>query len=232
MSAIFEQFEREYAALSINIGQNVAALEDSDVAYRKETVLRTEKDLTQADELLQQMELEARSVAAKERTRLEARLKGYKADIAVLRKALKESVRNTSRSELLNGGRSPPDSSDQKQLLLQMNERTRSGTDKLRKAQQTALEAEAIGASILGDLRSQRETIMHATGTLQRANEGLARGGRVLSSISRQALANKVITWVIIVFLALLIVSIMYLELFGTGSKNPTRTGNGTRTGL
>ena len=54
-------------------------------------------------------------------------------------------------------------------------------------------ETESIGISILRDLRSQRETIQHATGTLQRANEGLARSKRMLTAISRRAFANKMI---------------------------------------
>ena len=77
------------------------------------------------------------------------------------------------------------------------------GTSKLQQAHRTVLETEQIGISILGDLQSQRETIMHATGTLQRANESLARSKRTLSAIGRRALANKAILWLLIVLLLL-----------------------------
>lgn len=225
MSAVFERFEQDYATLSASVGQKVGALADASSSDRQAVLASAESELTQADELLQQMELEARSVPAKERTRLQTRLKGYKADVVGLRKELKASVIAASRSDLLGGGgRSPPES-DQEQRLLQIHERTHAGTDKLRQAQQKALEAEAIGVNIMSDLRSQRETIMHSTGTLQRANEGLARGGRVLSAISRRALANKLIMWFIIIFLALLILLLIYLELVGTKPSRPPAGG-------
>mmetsp|Transcript_61494 Transcript_61494/g.168991 ORF Transcript_61494/g.168991 Transcript_61494/m.168991 type:complete len:113 (-) Transcript_61494:580-918(-) len=84
----------------------------------------------------------------------------------------------------------------------------------------------------LQDLRSQRETIMHATGTLQRANEGLARGSRVLNSIGRRALANKLLMWLMILLLTFGIIMLMYLELFGGpggGGGGGKPAGNASR---
>jgi len=124
------------------------------------------------------MELEARSVGVKERPRLQTRLKGYKSDVSSLRKEIKEARAEVKREQLMTGGRrygqgcpdtrtcppapsggawmrSPPEHADQEQRLLQINERARRGTEKLRQAQATALEAEAIGANIMNDLRSQ-----------------------------------------------------------------------------
>mmetsp|Transcript_12831 Transcript_12831/g.28975 ORF Transcript_12831/g.28975 Transcript_12831/m.28975 type:complete len:186 (-) Transcript_12831:473-1030(-) len=175
------------------------------------------------------MELEARSVGVKERPRLQTRLKGYKSDVSSLRKEIKEARAEVKREQLMTGGRSPPEHADQEQRLLQINERARRGTEKLRQAQATALEAEAIGANIMNDLRSQRETIMHATGTLQRANEGLMRGGKVLGSIGRRALANKLLMWLMILLLALMILLLMYLELFGGKKGGGGKHANSTR---
>ena len=91
------------------------------------------------------------------------------------------------------------------------------GTGKLQQAHRTMLETEAIGESILGDLRSQRETLTHATGTLQRANEGLARSKRTLDAIARRALNNKLLMYVLIVMLTLAVLFLGYFEMFGFG---------------
>jgi len=233
MSDIFERFEKEYTALSASVGSKVAALSKAGPADdRAANIATADAELMQADELLQQMELEARSVTAKERPRLQTRLKGYKSDVTNLRKEIKEARAVAAREQLMSGGRSPPESADQQAHLLQINERTRSGTEKLRQAQATALEAEAIGNNIMSDLRSQRETIMHATGTLQRANEGLARGSRVLNSIGRRALANKLLMWLMILLLTFGIIMLMYLELFGGpggGGGGGKPAGNASR---
>jgi len=148
------------------------------------------------------------------------RLKGYKDDLEALKKSLKDAAKTRDkRAELLSGGRSPPaEDSEQHARLLQMNEQARKGTDRLKQATETALEAEAVGTNILKDLRSQRETLMHATGTLQRANEGLARGSRMLSAIARRAFANKLLMWLMILLLAGAIVLTLYLELFGASA--------------
>ncbi|KAL3927463.1 MAG: hypothetical protein SGPRY_002812 [Prymnesium sp.] len=55
--------------------------------------------------LLQQMELEARSVPAKDRPRLQTRFKGYKSDVANLRKEIKELRGVAKREQLMGGGR-------------------------------------------------------------------------------------------------------------------------------
>merc|ERR1719502_1109382 len=99
-----------------------------------------------------------------------------------------------------------------------MNERIHDGTNKINQAHRTALETEAIGASIMSDLRSQRETLTHAAGTLQRANEGLARSKRTIDAIRRRALENKLIMWGMIAMLSAGVLLLAYVELFGFGS--------------
>ena len=74
---------------------------------------------------------------------------------------------------------------------------------------------------VLGDLRSQRETITHATGTLQRANEGLSRSKRTLAAISRRALGNKLIMWGMIAMLSVGVLLLLYVQVFGFSKANP-----------
>ena len=106
-------------------------------------------------------------------------------------------------------------------IITKMGERLHDSTQKLSHAHRTILETEQIGESILGDLRSQRETIMHSTGTLQRANESLARSGRTLSAIGRRALANRMIMWLLIFLLGGAVLLLLYLQLFaGSGGSH------------
>ena len=134
MSDIFERVEKEYAELSESVGQKISALSQGPAADDRAANIATAKaELTQAsraaflwalapyvrpvststsarhplqaDELLQQMELEARSVPAKDRPRLQTRLKAYKADVGNLRKEIKEAEAVRQREQLMSGGR-------------------------------------------------------------------------------------------------------------------------------
>jgi vesicle transport through interaction with t-SNAREs protein 1 len=66
----------------------------------------------------------------------------------------------------------------------------------------------SAGMNILGDLRSQRETLERSKSRLEDADIDLNRASRVLRSMGRRAAANKMITGGIgaAVFLALMII--------------------------
>ena len=204
MSDIFKGYEEEYCALSASIGQKTAKVEGLGEAERRPVMKEVEAELTQASELLEQMALEVRSVPAAESSRLNTTLKGYKADLAASRGALREAEATATRVDLLGGGAGAELPTEERSRLLAVNERLQEGARTLRNAERTVLETEAIGASILGDLRTQRETIEHASGTLRGANDNLARSKRLIQGIARRALANKLLMWLMIVVLGLL----------------------------
>ena len=96
-------------------------------------------------------------------------------------------------------------------------------TDKLREAYRTAMETETVGAQVMQDLHEQRQTLERSRGRLSKAGAGLARTSRVLKTMGRRALANKLLLWFMIAFLLLMIMMLIYLELFGnsTASASP-----------
>ena len=103
------------------------------------------------------------------------------------------------------------------------------GTRKLQAAHRTLNDTEAIGHNIMSDLHSQKETIRHAQGTLQRANEGLQRSKRTLQEISRRALGNKLTMWCLIFMLCAMIILILWIQLFGIGGGSGAHKVNATK---
>ena len=91
----------------------------------------------------------------------------------------------------LGGGAGAELPTEERSRLLAVNERLQEGARTLRNAERTVLETEAIGASILGDLRTQRETIEHASGTLRGANDNLARSKRLIQGIARRTVTTR-----------------------------------------
>lgn len=220
-SAVFASYVEEHADLCAAAGRAIAALREQSGASRRSLQAEAEDSLAKAEEVVQQMELEARSSGKGPDAReLQSQAKARRSEVTSLRSSLRQAAASLPRSELLgSGGTSSGDecNDDQRARLLRMGDRLQDGTAKLQAAHRTVLETETMGQNILGDLRTQRETIMHATGTLQRANEGLARSKRTLQQISRRALGNKMLMWFMIFMLSGGVLLLMYAQIFGLG---------------
>ena len=222
-SAVFSGYLEEHSELCASIGRSIAQLRSlTDLNERRSTQASVETELIKADELLQQMDLEARSAPKVSAREMQARTKSCRDEIKAMRVSLKQAlISGIPQSSERGGGVSDDEvSENDRARLLKMGERLHDGSSKLKTAMKVALEAEQIGMSIMGDLRSQRETIMHATGTMQRANESLSRSKRTLSAISQRALSNKVLMWVLIVLLVLAVVFLLYIEIVGVSSSS------------
>ena len=145
MSDIFKGYEEEYCALSASIGQKTAKVEGLGEAERRPVMKEVEAELTQASELLEQMALEVRSLPAAERSRLNTTLKGYKADLAASRGALREAEATATRVDLLGGGAGAELPTEERSRLLAVNERLQEGARTLRNAERTVLDRHRLG---------------------------------------------------------------------------------------
>ena len=218
MSAVFEGYLEEFSDLSAGAGRLISQLRDQSGNERRATVTAAEAELKKLEELVQQMELEARSGDKKSSStkELQSQAKARRSELNALRNSLKQAAASVARSEALLGESSGDEGNDRARLL-KINERMEEGTRKLQAAHRTLADTEEIGNNIMSDLHSQRDTITHATGTLQRANEGLARSKRTLQEISRRALGNKLTMWCLIFMLAAMIILILWVQMFGFG---------------
>ena len=223
---LFDAYAEDHAELCAAAGRSIGMMREQAGEARRDAQAEAEATLIKADELVQQMELEAKSVGARapEGRELSSRAKASKNEVTALRTSLRQaaaSLSYASRAELLGSSSSGDEATDDRARLLRMGERIQDGTSRLQQATRTVLDTEAIGASVLGDLRSQRETITHATGTLQRANEGLSRSKRTLAAISRRALGNKLIMWGMIAMLSVGVLLLLYVQVFGFSKAKP-----------
>ena len=225
LSSVFQGYLDEHADLCAKVGRAIATLrEESTIDARRKAQSLAQEELQKADELIRQMDLETRSAAKSDLHALQARTKASREELASLREALKQAVCSGPMTRTERGSASSGDEAGElvaeRARLLKMGERIHESTNKLQQAHRTVLETEEIGISIMGDLRTQRDTIMHAAGTLQGANESLARSKRTLATIGRRALANKALMWCMIIMLGSAVVLLLYLQLFGFDSQS------------
>jgi vesicle transport through interaction with t-SNAREs protein 1 len=173
------------------------------------------------------MDMEARSLPPAMGQPLLSKVKNYKEDL----NALKEKSRNAAtaaptgdaaRAELGLAGDYYSTSAGQREKMLTATQKLENSSQNLTYAQSVLDEAQATGADILVNLDSQRQTILRSRETLQGADDNISKARKVLSSIARRAMQNKIILFGVIGFLVLAIVIIIWVKVRGSSSPAPS----------
>lgn len=132
-------------------------------------------------------------------------------------------------------------SADQRARLLMSTERLNKSSDRVRESRKTMLETEELGVSILHDLHQQRQSLLHAHGTvllsfsinffifclnlhksdcflfclcqLHGVDDNISKSKKILTAMSRRMNRNKWIIGSIVAVLVLAIILILYFKL-------------------
>ncbi|KAH9740196.1 Vesicle transport v-SNARE 13 [Citrus sinensis] len=171
MSDVFERYERQYCEISANLSKKCTAAASLDGERKKQKVSEIQTGLDEAESLIRKMDLEARSLQPNVKAVLLAKLREYKSDLNNLKSEVKRLVSGNlnaaSRDELLESGMADAltASADQRSRLMMSTERVNQSTDRIKDSRRTMLETEELGVSILQDLSSQRQSLLHAHNT-------------------------------------------------------------------
>jgi len=233
MSSGLDEYEREYRGHVQAAEEKLAlAARASSPDERRSAVSAAERAAEAGKDVVQLMELEGRSLKGGERAKLQTQLRSCRDEIATLKgrvKELKAVVRSPGldtgriREENCAGGDSYGDGSSERARLLASNDRLAKGTDRLKEAHSVTLDMENTANAILGDLGRQRETLLHAQGSLRYAQDGLDGSRKLLAQMARRAAMNKLTLWIVIG----LLISMLLLLYFtgGTGSASSESDG-------
>ena len=207
MSNVFEHYEADYLSSTRTAAQNIEKLPDLLPGHEKaELTAATDRAIDAAEDIVKQMELEARSLQGEERQTAVAQAKDYKASIAALKEQLKQAklsnrAEEAARAQLFQQANPAhlAEAETQRSRLLAANSKMSKASDQLRAACQiagehrtlparpgsclprsglrrgvrqgahfhahiprAAVETEQVGADILTDLDSHRQTIQGA----------------------------------------------------------------------
>ncbi|XP_057660204.1 vesicle transport through interaction with t-SNAREs homolog 1A isoform X1 [Diorhabda carinulata] len=223
MVSLFENYEQQYSVLTADITAQIGLLTASatskqmfiffnlkcrlttylffSIEDRRQLISNIEKHVEEAQELLEQMELEAREVDQSKRQRCRTKLDCYRAELKRLTldyiksRSVKQGILYDS-SEELNDIRI---SSDQKQRLLDNSERIERTGKKLEEGYRVVVETQEIGNEVLKNLGEQRETIQRSRTRLREADEELNRSSRLMNSMIMRSLQQKVVIYTVCV---------------------------------
>lgn len=218
MSADFQGHEQDYEVLTGDIISCIDKIPKLDGEEKKQMVINVEKQLEEAKDLLELMELDVRDIPAQSRGIYSLRMKSYKREMSELEVDFKRSriaYSDKVRNELLEDDGNSSESQliklrEERAHLLDNAEKLDRSSRRLEAGYQIAVETEQIGQNILENLSQDREKIQRARERLRETDTFLGRSSRILTGMLRRIIQNRLLVLVlgtilvfIIIFLAI-----------------------------
>ncbi|KAF9338719.1 hypothetical protein BGZ91_008093 [Linnemannia elongata] len=91
-SELFESYEQDYEAIKVSITERLNASGSQAGEIKKQTLRAADREIDEANEILQQMEMELLNLPQGSKTRLQARMRAYKTDLERLKQTLAKSL--------------------------------------------------------------------------------------------------------------------------------------------
>ncbi|XP_032844488.2 vesicle transport through interaction with t-SNAREs homolog 1A isoform X2 [Tyto alba] len=192
MSSDFESYEQDFAVLTADITGKIGKVPKLLGDEKKQMVANVEKQLEEARELLEQMELEVREIPPQSRGMYSSRMRSYKQEMGKLEADFKRSriaYSDEVRNELL--GDDGNSSENQRAHLLDNTERLERSSRRLEAGYQIAVETEQIGQEMLENLSHDREKIQRARERLRETDANLGKSSRILTGMLRSFAAGE-----------------------------------------
>ncbi|XP_018321749.1 vesicle transport through interaction with t-SNAREs homolog 1A [Agrilus planipennis] len=202
MVSLFENYEQQYSALTADITSQIGLLRNSGL-NRRQLISNIEKNVEEAQELLEQMDLEIRDIEASKKQRSRTKLECYRAE---LKRLTLEYIKARSIKQGTTLNYDSPDeyedvqiSINQKKKLLNNSEKLERTGKKLDDGYKVIIETHEIGTQVLQNLNEQRETIQRSRNRLRETNEELGRSSRIAGSMLCRSIQERVVLFVAIV---------------------------------
>ncbi|XP_044791177.2 vesicle transport through interaction with t-SNAREs homolog 1A isoform X3 [Bubalus bubalis] len=198
MSSDFEGYEQDFAVLTAEITNKIARVPRLPPDEKKQMVANVEKQLEEAKELLEQMDLEVREIPPQSRGMYSNRMRSYKQEMGKLETDFKRSriaYSDEVRNELLGDDGNSSENQliklrEERAHLLDNTERLERSSRRLEAGYQIAVETEQIGQEMLENLSHDREKIQRARERLRETDANLGKSSRVLTGMLRRGAVN------------------------------------------
>ena len=211
MTEIIKDFEQGYSTTCAEITQLSGKLKQTTGNEELEELNSKIGTLfIDAQETLEQMELESHSLQGRNKEKVTMRLDSYKAELKRLHQNYNsckmEAKQRSDRLELF--ARSEEVENNDIYHDMESEQSLNSSSRHLEDGRRLLTETEQIGGHVLDDLLSQRETLQRARSRLKDVEAGLGSSNSVLTGIIFKARQNKIV-------LASLIAIILLFLLWG-----------------
>eukprot|EP00002_Diphylleia_rotans_P040769 TRINITY_DN9750_c0_g2_i1.p1 TRINITY_DN9750_c0_g2~~TRINITY_DN9750_c0_g2_i1.p1 ORF type:complete len:221 (-),score=56.62 TRINITY_DN9750_c0_g2_i1:302-964(-) len=218
MSDLFQTYETDFLVQKNEVVRAIDSITSETADVRRQSEKNVDARLKEMDVLIQQMELEVRSLSEPKKSTYAARLKDHKSQVsnskANLKRNLAAAKEAESRSALMDAS-----AYELGDISVQQRKKVTGTTDKLHQTsariQEThriVLETEEVGTAILAELSDQRDTLERVRGNLGNTQDKLSEAKRVITSMGKRMVTNKIMMLMIILFLLGAIVFVIYWQ--------------------
>lgn len=212
--SIFDTYEQEFTGYITEVKRKIGNIPELSGDEKTKEMKKAEKDLMDAREQLEQMDMEMKDTPLASRGKLKKKIDSYKQDLedttVKLKKAGIAMSNSRDRDELFAFDGS---SEDQRAALIDNTERLDRTGRRLDDGHRVLLETTDVARGILADLNDQGEVIDRARNRLRTTDSLLGKAGKTLSRMINRAIQHKVVTAVIIIIALILIIIIVILIL-------------------
>ncbi|XP_051942970.1 vesicle transport through interaction with t-SNAREs homolog 1B [Hippocampus zosterae] len=214
----FEKLHEIYRSLYEELKRMPERLLRSHGEEKKSLLRAFDERKEEAEEILQGMDEELRDAPPSYRNSMRTKLRIYQRDLAKLQRDVKNSAQ--LQSDGSHGGiyssqnQQSTRVQSQRALLLQGTESLNNATQSIERSHRLAAESEHIGTDIIEELGGQREQLDRARDRLVNTGENLSRTRKILRSMSRRLMTNKLLLAVIILMELAILGAVVYLKFF------------------
>ncbi|XP_075049192.1 vesicle transport through interaction with t-SNAREs homolog 1B [Mixophyes fleayi] len=219
-----EQFETLHELFKLHYEQlqKMSQKLESYIGEQRKGLLRefNEKHL-EANEMLIQMEEELKCAPLSFQHQMMSKLHVYRRVLVKLQTDAKNInmslglASNESRKRLYSVENEQNTAlQSQRALLLEGNESLNRATNSIARSHHVAAETDAIGRDIVEELGGQREQLERTKGRLMNTSENLSKSKKILRSMSRKIVTNRLLLFIIIVLELAVLAGLVYYKFF------------------
>ncbi len=184
--------------------------------------LLLESGLRELGETLDALDRHAKSLTGQQRAIAAGRIRDYKERLRVLGADLRRAREGGDRDGLLEGGVPLGASMEGREKMTNVTSTAERGRERLRETNRTLISTIETGQTALLTLDDQKSQMIRVRDNLDETDSVLGRAGKVLKTMARRAIANRVLMIGIILVLLTTIFLIVYFRwLKPKGSPEP-----------
>ncbi|KAK0087271.1 hypothetical protein PV325_001369 [Microctonus aethiopoides] len=213
MATLIDNYEQQYAVLTADITAKISRITIVNGGEKRAFVQDVDRQLEEAQELLEQMELEVRGISGGQRDRLRSRVESHRAELKRLTQEF--NIAKKPQDEIVDlcmedSWDNNIVTEDQRKRLLDTSERIDRTGRTLQNGYRMVLETEEIGSHVLKDLHDQRETIQRSRGRLRETDAELGRGSRIITGMIFRSIQQRLILVVVVLVLVIVACFVIY----------------------
>lgn len=166
---------------------------------RKTAVRHAERNMEEANIILQEMEEEAKVAPMSYRTQMLSQLRNYRREIDQLSRVLKRGAASGfGGSEAYGFERNDRVEASQRAKLMEGTQILNRTTDSIARSHQISAETDQIGVETIDELGRQREVLERTRDRLVDTDTNLSRSRKILKTMAMRVMTNKMILIVVI----------------------------------